>query len=315
MRSNNYNRMMVGMDLTEFDKRTLAYLKEHAGIFQPEDVYFLHVSPALDLPMFMQESFGNNMQLPVDEQVEMSMENTVEPLLGNFTFKRHYDVQEGGVTKQLLHWIRVKRIELAIMGHRGPHYEHALAARRFVRRADCDVLFVPKQPYPKFKKIVVATDFSTNSQWALQKAAAMARNAGEDVEIEVLNVFDIPQTLHNQIGRTEDQFDTYYKNSLEDFLDRFLREEPAIEGLNVKPVLLERKDTTLAHSIVKYMENSDADLLVMGAKGHNDLDVFFLGSFTEQVLNLDKNFPILVVKNPAVEQPEPTLAKNESREN
>ncbi|MCI4668995.1 MAG: universal stress protein [Bacteroidia bacterium] len=313
MRYNNYNRMMVGMDLTDFDQKSLAYVKDQAGVFQPEDVYFLHVSPALDLPLFMSDSFSS-FPMPIDEQVEMNMAQAVEPVLGNHSFRRHYDVQEGGVTKQLLHWIRVKRIELAIMGHRGPHYEHALSARRFVRRADCDVMFVPSNEHGPLNKIVVATDFSTNSQWALQKAAALAKNAGGKVKIEVLHVYDIPTNLHNQIGRAEDQFDKYYKDSLQDFLVRFLDEEPSIEGLDVEPILLRRGDTTLAHSIVKYMESSDADMLMMGAKGHNDLDVFFLGSFTEQVLSLSASFPLLVVKNPAREAPETIVSAKATKQ-
>ncbi len=310
MKNNDYNRIMVGMDLTGFDQRILDYLKEQAGILMPESVYFLHVSPSLDMPVFMMDNFGIREEVPVDEQVEINMEGIIEPIFGNFNFDRQYDVQEGGVTKQLLHWIKVKRIDLAILGRRGPHFNHALSARRFVRRADCDVLFVPDRDLPPLKRIVVGVDFSSNSQWALQKAAALAKRNGGDTAVEVLHVYDIPQTLHSRIGRTEDQFDQYFRDNLKDFLDRFLKEEPSLEGLEVRQVLLERGDTTLAHEIVKYVENNGSDLLVMGAKGHNDLDVFFLGSFTEQVLGLTKELPLLVVKTPAAEASESQLQES-----
>jgi nucleotide-binding universal stress UspA family protein len=302
MSSTIYHKLLVGLDLTDFDNRVLRYIKDKSQLMKAEKAYFIHVSPSLEIPVFLQKDVPSPSDMPLDEQAESLMRQKVDNILADVPMKKGYEVIEGGVTKQLLHWIDIKGVDLAVMGRRKAKDKHATSAKRFVRHAECDVMFIPNNDTSDVKRIVVATDFSENSQWALQKAAQLARLNGPETEIVVLHVYDIPPTLHNQIGRTEDQFDAYYRSSLDDFMKRFLAEESELEGLKVSTHLLERGDTTLAHEIARFMDDSGADLLVMGAKGHNDLDVFFLGSFTEQVLGFEETFPLLVVKTPLKKQ-------------
>ncbi|MEO1589498.1 MAG: universal stress protein, partial [Bacteroidota bacterium] len=66
--------------------------------------------------------------------------------------------------------------------------------------------------------------------------------------------------------------------------------------------------------IIRFAENAEADLLIMGVKGRNHLDTFLLGSITEKVLNLNPTIPMLVVKNPIAQRKQPVWTQTQERE-
>lgn len=139
------------------------------------------------------------------------------------------------------------------------------------------------------KNIAIPIDGSKGSKKAMAKAKELARGFNSDITL--LNIKEIPV----QEG---------YYNKIEDYLDfvNKMSERVLNEGkeffsdleCNINTVSLEGN---AARSIVKYVENNEIDLVVIGSEGLS-MEGFtrvLIGSVANKVLHKLKK-PLLIVK-------------------
>jgi nucleotide-binding universal stress UspA family protein len=148
------------------------------------------------------------------------------------------------------------------------------------------------------KKILLPIDGSSVSLKATKYAIHLAKM--EAAELTVLHVIeDIKQGgaigLQEKYGnvsivegfkRAKEQSAQQWINSVQDIANR--------NGVKVRSAIVNAKGTNEARSIVKYMEDNDFDLTVMGSTGRSTFQRLFLGSVTNAVINNTKR-PVLVV--------------------
>jgi nucleotide-binding universal stress UspA family protein len=148
------------------------------------------------------------------------------------------------------------------------------------------------------KKILLPIDGSSVSLKATRYAVHLAKM--EAAELTVLHVIeDIKQGgaigLQEKYGnvsivegfkRAKEQSAQQWINSVQDIANR--------NGVKVRSAIVNAEGTNEARSIVKYMEDNDFDLTVMGSTGRSTLQRLFLGSVTNAVINNTKR-PVLVV--------------------
>jgi nucleotide-binding universal stress UspA family protein len=122
----------------------------------------------------------------------------------------------------------------------------------------------------------------------------------ESAELTVLHVIeDIKQGgaigLQEKYGklsiveafkRAKEQSAQKWIKSVEDIANR--------SGVKIKSDIVDAEGTNEARFIVKYMEDNDIDLTVMGSTGRSTIQRLFLGSVTNAVVNSTKR-PVLVV--------------------
>lgn len=137
-----------------------------------------------------------------------------------------------------------------------------------------------------YKKILIAADGSDNSLRATRQAADIASLIGDGVKVEIVSVIAIdvysdmvydPIEAHGEAQRE-------IIRSASDILDD--------AGIDCDIVLLHGRP---ADEIIRYADESDADLLVMGSRGLGALREFALGSVSHKVL-VHASCPVLVVK-------------------
>lgn len=141
------------------------------------------------------------------------------------------------------------------------------------------------------KKILIPIDFSTSSKHASKLASKIARGSSSEVhllhmielpkgvlDITSKGVFSIPENML-YIKKTKEAMqkfeDTYFSKN-DDVIQSILFESPS-EG------------------ILKYNKKINADLIVMGSKGHSAIEELLIGSNTEKTIRTSKT-PVLVVK-------------------
>ena len=155
-------------------------------------------------------------------------------------------------------------------------------AERTVRHAPCPVLTVKEgDPGGPPRRIVVATDFSETGDHAVDAAVVLAK--GFDAELDVVHAFDVPLALV-----------TPYEVAVPDNLIRDARTaarkrlERAVEGVKAKGVraTAHLAEVPAASAIVDVARESNADLVVMGTRGHTGLKHVLLGSVAERTLRL-----------------------------
>lgn len=142
------------------------------------------------------------------------------------------------------------------------------------------------------KRFIVPVDGSQYSNLAIEKARDLARAMGS--HITLVNVYE-PRTL------SFSEYGQAYAYSIPDLKEQREQAEKLLadakESLSefgdaVETVLLEGDP---AEAIIKYVEASEVDMVIMGSHGLKGIKRFLIGSVTSKVLHhIDK--PILIVR-------------------
>ncbi len=146
------------------------------------------------------------------------------------------------------------------------------------------------------KKILVPTDFSEHSEYALKVAAQIARE--NDGEIFLLHMLELPALASdgigesNAVGSSSDLPEVMF--FMQKTRERFeeILEQPYLQGITiVEAIQFERAfDGIISHS-----KKHGIDLVVMGSHGASGFHEMFIGSNTEKVVRTS-DVPVLVIK-------------------
>jgi len=139
-------------------------------------------------------------------------------------------------------------------------------------------------------KILVPTDFSKESEYALKTAAKLAKKY--DLEIVALHMLDIPDTFLTKDDSKEYPelllFTKLAKKRFNTFLDK-----DYLEGVTVNEAIQHHRTF---EGIIESAKKEKADLIIMGSHGTSGIQEIFVGSNTEKVVR-SSNIPVLVVKD------------------
>ena len=143
----------------------------------------------------------------------------------------------------------------------------------------------------RIKRLLSPIDFSDSSKQALRYAVEFARSFG--AELHVLNVIEpvmYPAEMFGQIGMVDVE-SVLEKSSREEIADWHKSFIPA-EVRSVVEVLRGRPFA----EIVRYAQEKEIDLIILGTHGRSGLDHFLLGSTAEKVIR-KAPCPVLTVRS------------------
>ncbi len=144
------------------------------------------------------------------------------------------------------------------------------------------------------KKILVPTDFSSNSKHALGVAAAIAKKTKGSVEILHTNtaVAYAPPLPDYYVPEAYDMTE-YYENAAEALynLKKEVTDSGKYNGTKIETVV---EEGFLYTTVRRIAQEDRADLIVMGTKGATGATEFFVGSNTEKVIRTSP-CPVLAV--------------------
>ena len=141
------------------------------------------------------------------------------------------------------------------------------------------------------KKILVPIDFSKPSEYAAKMAAKIAKKTS--ASITLIHLIELPSEI----------VDIYYGS-------RFSIPESMLYLRKIKEKILNFKNSFFTEDmkvdyfiklnnpfdgIRKYADKIDADLIIMGSKGHSKFEEIIIGSNTEKIVRTSK-IPVIVVK-------------------
>ena len=294
---NHFKRILLGMDLSDMDYQLLEYLKVFSTWNKPEQVYLVHVSPSLRIPASLKEWYETEEFPPMDEQINKEIRAELDEKMPERRFPADIEVLEGPVTNQLLHWTDVKSVDLAIVGRKSSNFGTGLSARRFARKSHASVMFVPKGAKANIKRILVPTDYSDYSAFALEEAIKLARKLPGKPEIIHLFAYDVPAEVHLDLIRTKKEFERMLLEGAKEYQQKFL-ERFDTEGVKITPVMIQNKRLNPAWYIHSYAEENEVDLIMIGAQGHSSLAAFMLGSVAEKLIHLHESSPVMILRKP-----------------
>jgi nucleotide-binding universal stress UspA family protein len=187
------------------------------------------------------------------------------------------------------------RAALLVVGRRGNDGFRELrlgsVSAQVARHARCTVVVVPDASAHtdsgRRRHVVVGVDGSAGSSLALSFAFEQAARRG--AELRAVYVFDATtiQTMANLPRAETRHLHVTAANTLHDLLCRHARDNPDV--IVSSAVMSGAPATTLISAA------ADAELLVLGARGHGDLATLMLGSTCHTVLH-NATCPVAVVR-------------------
>ncbi|MDI9396152.1 MAG: universal stress protein [Euryarchaeota archaeon] len=141
-----------------------------------------------------------------------------------------------------------------------------------------------------YRNIVIATDGSENSLKAISCGIEIAKLSG--ATIHAIHVVDTPPAISKVWTAGKDMI---YEMMISDGKKIMHKVKKIIKdsGVEVREILLYGHP---GEEIIKFAENNNMDLIVIGTLGKTGLERFLMGSVAEKVLRYSK-VPVMVVRN------------------
>ena len=276
-------RILCPLDFSEFSEKACEYAQSLARHYEAR-LILVHVVP----PVFA--AYPSYVYPDMVNDIYQDLRLHAEEQLGLFASSHsREDVQvvnkvcEGAVTESILALATAENVDLIVMGTHGRHgFDHLLlgsVTEKVLRKARCPVLAVRApahdlgavegaDPVP-LRKILFGTDFSPHSERALEYALSLAEEY--DAELTLLNVLEeIPPS-------------TDLSAITADILRQLEAPIPAEvrDWCTIKPRLRVGRPY---QEIIHYARETGTDLVVLGVRGRNALDLALFGSTTHRVL-------------------------------
>jgi nucleotide-binding universal stress UspA family protein len=143
----------------------------------------------------------------------------------------------------------------------------------------------------QFKTILLATDFSENSEYAFEYALSMAKKY--DALLALIHVINEPVDLrgfyvpHISFDTLEEEIEQGARKMMDRFCRTHLRDYQKYESFIVPGIPYDE--------IIKKANELSADLIIMGTHGRSGLDHVLFGSTAEKVVRKSV-VPVLTVR-------------------
>jgi nucleotide-binding universal stress UspA family protein len=279
-------RILVATDFTKTSDDALAYAEILATQFASE-LHLLHVVPDARQEPWASEAVALNLDELIEDWIH-DAECKLQRIARRLPSALHVRTATrfGPLLDEILTYIEGNQIDLLVLGvaadgKRGG-WLHSGVAERLARRSPCLVLTVPEtaraQAAPLIRSILIPVDFNQHADEAL--ACGLAWAARWNASVHVLHVYSPPWVRDAGYVPPPAALVADVVHRLEEKLaaDVSGRHEA---DLSVRTVVGIGKP---AEEILRYAEETEADLIVVGTHGRELIGRLLLGSVAEAML-------------------------------
>ncbi len=286
------DNILCPVDFSEFSATAYEYARSLSRQYRAK-LFVLHVAePLLSIyrgyisPPLVEEIHARQ-ELDAREQVR-----ALEARFEREPVESEVIVQIGLVADSIVSFAHDREVNLVVMGTHGRRGLDRLmmgsVAERVLRRVRCAVLAVREcvwtfvspgsahQPI-RLQKLLCCVDFSENSPRALEYAFSLALEYR--AEVALLHV------LEDSEGHADEQ--AHALKCMEDLIPS--------EARNWATLVPTVRTGKPYEQIIEHATQTQTDLIIMGVRGRNALDLALFGSTTHRVIQLGP-CPVLVVK-------------------
>jgi nucleotide-binding universal stress UspA family protein len=293
-------RILCPTDFSKFAFRAADYAVA-LGRHYDAEVHFLHVIPSALIHAEQYPYYAEAVP-PAPEFRKRALErlDAFVALSGTEGVRTRFSVAEGAPVSAILEAAEADRASLLCLGTHGREGVERLVlgsvAEKVLRKARCPVLTVSEpgdEREPKkavFKNILCAVDFATLSLKAVEYCLSLAQESGGRLTlVNTLEWFpDEPVWIGSpDVSDYRSQMEEQVRTRLEDIVPREVREWCEIE-VAVRSGKAYREILTVARE-------RKADLIAMGVRGRNPLDIMLFGSTTQHVVR-HSECPVLTIR-------------------
>ena len=288
-------RILVGLDLSDMDDDLIHWAGFIAKYSEVERIYFVHVVRDLEIPDDILEEFPD-LKEPADEKILEQMQARVKKHLdpSDYGGKINFDVKEGSAVRNFMKFVKVKHIDVIVLGKKIKSVGGGLMVGKLGRGATCGLMIVPEGSTAEIRRILVPIDESQHTEYALKRAVLLAKNLEPNPELICQNIYKIPEGYH-KTGKTYMQFARIMKKHAHDFFIK-LTHKLDMTGLNVQEKYTLDSDRHPVADILKVAAQQKVNLILIGAKAITPARAFFKRNVAEKLVTENTHFPIFIVR-------------------
>lgn len=223
---------------------------------------------------------------PLQQALEAARKELAEESTGDVPTGFHCQctVETGKDFVTIIRRAQQLRADLIVIGAHGNHsfkdYLIGTTAEKLARKAGIPLLVVKQPPQKPYRRMLVATDFSTASYQAMETALSIAPQAS----VEIVHVYGFwGEGRLSMAGANREELELYRQQArnssialLHEWMEGF-----DLNGRHVEQHLLQGHPASV---IARLAAERQADLVVMGTSGRSGLPYILLGSVAEQAL-------------------------------
>jgi nucleotide-binding universal stress UspA family protein len=287
-------KIIVCLDQSEMDKTLVKFAAFIAKSNQSKKIYFTNIIRNLSIPKDVLSEFPNLINNMIDERKSQMKQVVTENLDPELKISTGFVVREGQLSKKILKLANEKSVDLILVGKKTSIAGSGVVSQRLARRASCSLLIVPENSQPKVKKILVPSDFSDYSKDALEEAIEITEKNKGKSEIICQNVYSVPSGYHFT-GKSYKEFSDIMLKHAEINYKKFIRKIDT-KGHKIKPIYTKDEDDDPVVDIISKAEETNADIIIIGAKGRTAATALFIGSLAERLIQMNDKVPLLVTR-------------------
>ncbi len=279
--------IVVGVDFSHFSRCALQQAARIAGWNQAK----MHTVHVVDTSMVnhLKEFWGCRRALmgsqDAIEKVRDSAQTRLEETVGKVeAVNSHTDAITGTPFVELLRRVRDNSADLLVLGSNGasdPSKGAGVLATKCVRKAATKVLLVRADHAGPFKEVVACVDFSESSHRVVEQAIRVAQQDG--ALLHLLHVFSAASKGTNYVPRPSTEDQQQLSESPSERMQRALQPfESEMRALQVKTHVVENAHES--DGIVHFIEDSEADLVVVGTRGRTGMRAILFSTVAERIV-------------------------------
>lgn len=292
------HRALIALEAGATDRSILQYVNFFLKLTPVERLSFLHVLPVPDFWDDLEneaEHFTQDSTAQLEALKDLKL-RTLAQLELREGIQTDFGIRQGSPLEELLAEAKILDADLIVTGLSTRRGAHGILAKTLARHATCNTLIIPDLSQAHLTNILVPIDFSSDSAKALRMAVAINEMLTLPAKITCAHVYDVPDLNWYKIQRTEHELQGMLEKNRQDAMTKFLSREIPQYHDAIETVLIPKMKPAIGSYIMETADDTNADLIIMGAKGHSQIERLLMGSVTEKVLALTTHVPVLVTK-------------------
>jgi len=287
-------KIMVLMDTSDADKNILKYLEPIASSSETKEIHFFNSISEMKIPDGVLKDFPEIKDKSIDDRKSQLQTVAKQILSKELMAISHFHVKEGAPSKAILRFVEKNNIDLVLMGRHKDFIGGGVLSNRLARRAACSIFIIPEEAELSINLLHVPCDFSPHSKIAMEEAIKISRKYEGGMKIICQNVYTVPGGYHYS-GKTYEEFAEIMRQNAEKEYKQFMSGIDH-EGIDLEVVYsLDTNDNPVT-DIIDFAKEHNPSAIVIGVKGRTATTALFIGSRAEQLIQYNKDIPMMVVR-------------------
>lgn len=288
----SFDKILAYVDYKKVNHEVIKTVQWLDKVYCPSQIIFVTIDDSLYREQLWNDEMGEiGLDSDFIQDSEKDQEEIVLKELKGYDFNTPFIIANlgGNKTEVLLKYIQYKQIDLLLL--EGKQVKSGNINKGLLQKNTCSFMLIPEKHFVPPETVLLPFDFSKHSKIALDFVYPILKSR-PSIKINVVSSFEVPNVF---LKLKETYMDLAYqvnKRKEEAFYDLLSRKG----GVGDKESFSLRFEPDVDPSELILSNSENTDLIVMGSKGRSNLNVMFLGSTTQKVIEKVDDNIILVIK-------------------